>query len=74
MLKVAIKNDNVTPVKADVSDVDAIAKLADGKDAVISAYNPGWGNPEAKKLVETFQIDETALLSLLFGIPKQLDL
>ena len=48
-----LKNENVTPVKADVSDVDAIAKLAEGKDAVISAYNPGWGNPDAKNLVET---------------------
>lgn len=47
------KNENVTPVKADVSDVDAIAKLAEGKDAVISAYNPGWGNPDAKRLVAT---------------------
>lgn len=32
-------------VKEDVANVDAIAKLADGKDAIISAYNPGWTNP-----------------------------
>jgi len=35
----------VEAVKCDVTDVDGIAKLAEGKDAVISAYNPGWGNP-----------------------------
>ena len=37
--------DNVVAVKADVTDVEAIANLAKGKDAVISAYNPGWTNP-----------------------------
>lgn len=46
------KNDLVTAVKADVSDVDSIAGLARGKDAVISAYNPGWTNPDIKKLIE----------------------
>ncbi|MBQ3689079.1 MAG: NAD(P)-dependent oxidoreductase [Bacteroidales bacterium] len=35
----------VKAVKADVADVAAIAELAKGKDAVISAYNPGWTNP-----------------------------
>lgn len=48
-----LKNDNVTPVKADVADADVIAKLAAGKDAIISAYNPGWTNPDIKKLIET---------------------
>lgn len=48
-----LKNDNVTPVKADVADVDVMARLAAGKDAIISAYNPGWTNPDIKKLIET---------------------
>ncbi len=48
-----LKNDNVTAVKADVADVDEIAKLAEGKDAIISAYNPGWANPDIKRLIET---------------------
>ncbi len=39
------KNANVTAVEADVADVDTLAKIAAGKDAVISAYNPGWTNP-----------------------------
>lgn len=32
-------------VKADVSDVEKITASCKGKDAVISAYNPGWANP-----------------------------
>lgn len=40
----------VTFVKEDVANVDAIAALAKGKDAVISAYNPGWANPEIGRL------------------------
>lgn len=48
-----LKNDNVTPVKADVTNVNEIAKLAEGKDAIISAYNPGWTNPDIKHLIET---------------------
>lgn len=48
-----LKNDNVTPVKADVADADVIARLAAGKEAIISAYNPGWTNPDIKKLIET---------------------
>ncbi len=35
----------VEAVKSDVKDVNGIANLAKGKDAVISAYNPGWANP-----------------------------
>lgn len=41
----------VEAVKADVADVDAIAKLAEGKDAIISAYNPGWMNPDIARLI-----------------------
>lgn len=35
---------NVQAVKADVHDADFAAQLA-GFDAVVSAYNPGWTNP-----------------------------
>jgi hypothetical protein len=41
----------VEAVEADVANVDAIAKLAEGKDAVISAYNPGWMNPDIARLI-----------------------
>lgn len=45
------KNDLVTAVKEDVANVEAIAKLAEGKDAIISAYNPGWMNPKIATLI-----------------------
>ena len=43
--KISISNSNLSIVKADVSDVETIAKVCEGKDAIISAYNPGWTNP-----------------------------
>ncbi|MBO1364039.1 NAD(P)-dependent oxidoreductase [Prevotella sp. A2931] len=46
------KHDNLTAKEEDVANVDAIAKIAEGKDAVISAYNPGWTNPDIKRLTE----------------------
>ena len=44
------KNDNLTAVEEDVANVDAIANVAKGMDAVISAYNPGWTNPQMGKI------------------------
>ncbi len=41
----------VEAVKADVADVEEISRLAQGKDAVISAYNPGWTNPDIATLI-----------------------
>jgi len=38
-------NDKVTTVKADVFDVVALAEILKGHDAVVSAYNAGWTNP-----------------------------
>lgn len=43
--KVGAKSERLTVLKADVADVDAVAAACKGKDAVISAYNPGWTNP-----------------------------
>ena len=37
---------NLKVVTADVADKAAIAEACKGKDAVISAYNPGWTNPD----------------------------
>ncbi|MBR1773988.1 MAG: NAD(P)-dependent oxidoreductase [Bacteroidales bacterium] len=45
-------NDNVTVVKGDVADVESLTNLMKGKDAVISAYNPGWTNPNIATLIE----------------------
>ena len=46
------KNDLVTAVKEDVANVEAIANLAERKDAIISAYNPGWTNSEIATLIK----------------------
>lgn len=42
--KITVKNPRLTVLKADVL-TDKVDKLVKGKDAVISAYNPGWDNP-----------------------------
>jgi putative NADH-flavin reductase len=36
----------IVGVQGDVFDVDKMAGLLKGHDAVVSAYNPGWTNPE----------------------------
>lgn len=43
--KVQVNHANLIVVKGDATDPDALAAIAQGKDAVISAYNPGWQNP-----------------------------
>lgn len=43
--RVGVKNDNLNVVKANVADTEAVIEACKGKDAVISAYNPGWTNP-----------------------------
>ena len=43
--KMTVSNPNLTLVEADVTDTDALKEAGKGKDAVISAYNPGWKNP-----------------------------
>ncbi|MBQ9311564.1 MAG: NAD(P)H-binding protein [Bacteroidales bacterium] len=46
------ENANIKVVKGDVADIDALIELAKGKDAIISAYNPGWTNPNIATLIE----------------------
>ena len=43
--KVKVQNENLALVEADATDPAQLAAIAKGKDAVISAYNPGWANP-----------------------------
>lgn len=43
--KIAVQNPHLNVVKADVLE-DKVDELVKGHDAVISAYNPGWGNPD----------------------------
>ncbi|MBP3228753.1 MAG: NAD(P)H-binding protein [Bacteroidaceae bacterium] len=44
-------HDLVQPIEGDVADTAAITELMRGKDAVISAYNPGWTNPDIAALI-----------------------
>lgn len=41
----------IKAVVGDVADEEAVTHLAEGKDAVISAYNPGWMNPDIARLI-----------------------
>lgn len=43
--KIQISNLNLTVVKGDVTDKETIKNIIKDTDAVISAYNPGWTNP-----------------------------
>ena len=48
--KITVKSPNLTVVKGDATDPKQLAAVAKGKDAIISAYNPGWGNPKQYEL------------------------
>lgn len=42
---ISIHDKNLGAVQVDVMDTDRLAEVLKGADAVISAYNPGWSNP-----------------------------
>jgi putative NADH-flavin reductase len=44
--KITKENPNLFPLKADVFNEEKIAAAVKGHDAVVSAYNPGWSNPD----------------------------
>ena len=46
--KVVLEDSQITSVKGDVLNSDEVANLVAGHDAVISAYNPGWTNPDLR--------------------------
>lgn len=46
------QHERLTAVQGDVTDVDALVQAMQSKDAVISAYNPGWTNPNIKRDTE----------------------
>lgn len=48
--KITVSNPNLTIVKGDATDPKELAAVAKGKDAIISAYNPGWANPKQYEL------------------------
>lgn len=43
--KITLSDKLLNVVKADVADTEKLIEVCRGKDAVISAYNPGWNNP-----------------------------
>jgi putative NADH-flavin reductase len=43
--KIKLQNKNLEVVKADAQQPEDVAAAVKGHDAVINAYNPGWGNP-----------------------------
>lgn len=57
--KIKISNANLEVIKADVSDAKVVAEISKDTDAVISAYNPGWTNPNIYE--ETLKIYPTIL-------------
>jgi len=43
--KIQIENDLLTKKSVDVRNVDELAQAISGSDVVLSAFNPGWTNP-----------------------------
>ncbi|MFD1140745.1 NAD(P)-dependent oxidoreductase [Larkinella insperata] len=43
--KITAENERLTVQKGDAQNDDDVASLVAGHDAVVSAYNPGWDNP-----------------------------
>lgn len=50
--------------KGDVYNADDVARLVAGHDAVISAFNPGWSNPDI------YNLQVTGARSIIDGIKK----
>jgi putative NADH-flavin reductase len=44
--KLSVTDKNLQAVRGDVKDTEKLAELLKGNDAVVSAYNPGWSNPD----------------------------
>lgn len=44
--KINVTNSKLEIVKTDISDTNVMIEICKGKEAIISAYNPGWANPD----------------------------
>lgn len=62
--KIKIENENLEVKRADVSSLDEVCEVCQGADAVISAFNPGWNNPNIYK--ETIEV----YLTIIDGVKK----
>ena len=55
--KITITHPNFRSEKADVSIHETVPLFCQGADAVVSAYNPGWTNPEiASETISVYKI------------------
>ena len=62
--KIKIENEHLKVKKADVSSLDEVCEVCKGADAVISAFNPGWNNPNIND--ETIKV----YLTIIDGVKK----
>ena len=62
--KIAKTHKNLVVKKGDVSSSETVTEVSKGAEAVISAYNPGWQNPDIAK--ETTSVYR----SILEGVKK----
>lgn len=62
--KIKIENEHLVVKKADVSSLDEVYEVCKGTDAVISAFNPGWDNPNIYD--ETIKV----YLTIIDGVKK----
>ena len=44
--KIQTESDRLKKIAVDVTDLDALTEVLKGNDIVLSAYNPGWTNPD----------------------------
>lgn len=69
--KILLSSPNLKVVGGDVTDTDFLARELSGVDAAISAFNPGWKNPNIFK--ETLQGYESILGAVRkSGVPRLL--
>jgi putative NADH-flavin reductase len=57
--KITLVHKNLVKTEGDVSFSDTVAEVSKGADAVISAYNPGWKNPDIAR--ETILVNKAIL-------------
>jgi uncharacterized protein len=60
--KITVKHQNLTVLKGDVLQEHEIIPIITGKDAVISAFSPGWENP---RISEAIILGNRAILDII---------
>lgn len=62
--KIRIIHEKLKVVKADVSSLEQVYEVCKGADVIISAFNPGWSNPNIYR--ETLEV----YLTIIDGVKK----